>query len=511
MKRALLRFLLTLLLTTPLAAYADDLQKLDPIDLGAKRELFIDDYLVDQMENVALTIHSPERKEIAAQFDRPWEDGGEGYATILKEDGKYRAYYRAWGLKENYPMKDCCLESDDGLKWTRPELGLCEYEGVSANNIMLDEVAGTQLGTQDFTPFRDPRPDCPDDERYKAVGNGFGAFEGRGPHGLFGWKSADGVHWTLVQSDPIFTDGKFDTQNIAFWSELEKKFVLYYREFTNNVRVIVRATSDDFRHWTREGEIQFPNGGGPSLREQFYTNQIQPYYRASHIYVGFPTRYVDNGLIESTKHLPEWQDRQRRMKLFSGGERLGTATTDILFITSRDGVNFNRADDVYIRPNLRVNSNWFYGDNYTAYNVVETKSADDDSPNELSIYVIEASNSHRPTRLRRYALRIDGFGSLHAKSREGVVVTKPLTFDGDKLSINVATSSAGYVKVELLDQDGNAIPGFSADDSDLIFGDDLDRVVTWKGKPDLASLANKPVRIRFIMYEADVYSLVFQR
>ena len=286
--------------------------------------------------------------------------------------------------------------------------------------------------------------------------------------------------------------------------------MLFYREFVNNVRVVVRATSDDFIHWTREGEIQFKHGGGPTLREQFYTNQIQQYYRAPHIYIGLPTRYVDNGLVEATPLLPEWQDRQRRMKIYKGGERLGTATTDTILITSRDGVNFKRANDVFIAPGLRTSSNWFYGDNYTAWNFLETPSADDDSPNELSIYTMEGTNSLKPSRLRRYALRIDGFGSLHAKTQEGVALTKSLKFEGKELSLNVATSSAGYVKVEVLDADGQVVPGFSADDCDLIFGDSLDRRVSWKGNADMSALVGKPIKLRFVMYEADVYSLKWE-
>lgn len=507
MKRAISAIFFSFLFLLPtLAAYADD----GAAYLGSRRELFIDEFLVGTLDNVELTFHRPERKEVVMEFDRPWEMGGEGYATVLKVGDKYLLYYRAWGLGDNVPMCYCLAESVDGRNWTRPSLGLCDYKGVTDNNIILDEVAGTDLGTQDFTPFVDERPGCPDDERYKAIGNGYGAFDDPKRNGVFAWKSPDGVHWTLMHDGPVYTDGKFDTQNVAFWSTLENKYVLYYREFINSVRVIVRATSDDFIHWKREGEIEFRHGGGPTLREQFYTNQIQQYYRAPHIYIGLPTRYVDNGLTASTPLLPEWQDRQRRMKIYKGGDRLGTATTDTMLITSRNGVRFRRANDVFIAPGLRTSSNWFYGDNYTAWNFLETPSADDDSPNELSIYTMESTNSLKPSRLRRYALRIDGFGSLHAKTKEGVAVTKPLKFEGKELSLNVATSSAGYVKVEVLDADGKVVPGFSADDCDLIYGDSLDRRVSWKGNKDMSALAKEKIQLRFVMYEADVYSLKWE-
>ena len=313
-----------------------------------------------------------------------------------------------------------------------------------------------------------------------------------------------------MKDGPVYTNGKFDTQNVAFWSVTEKKYVLYYRQFRNEVRVVERATSDDLINWTYEGEIQFPNGGGPTIREQFYTNQIQQYYRAPQLYIGLPTRYVDNGMTASTPLLPEWGIRQNKMKLYKGGERLGTATTDIILIASRDGTNFERADDVFVAPGLRTASNWFYGDNYTSWNFVETKSEDDDSPNELSIFVVESCSSNKPTRMRRFALRVDGFGSLHAKTKEGDVVTKALRFVGKELSLNYGTSSAGYIKVEVVDENGETIPGYSFDDCDLIYGDSLDRRVTWKGNADMSQLVGRSIKLKFKMYEADLYSLKWE-
>ena len=512
MKRSLYLFfaLIGVVATLSTPSRAEDSQ--EPIDLAYRRELFIDDYLVESMDSVELVLHRPERKNVEVEFDRRWEGGGEGYATVMKVDGKFYMYYRAWGIGDEspYPAIYCMLESADGIHWTRPNLGLCEFMGSKENNIFLEKVDGTELGIQDFSPFEDENPNCPPEERFKAVGSGYGTWDGKGPEGLFAWKSPDGIHWTLMKDGPVYTNGKFDTQNVAFWSVTEKKYVLYYRQFRNEVRVVERATSDDLINWTYEGEIQFPNGGGPTIREQFYTNQIQQYYRAPQLYIGLPTRYVDNGMTASTPLLPDWGIRQNKMKLYKGGERLGTATTDIILIASRDGTNFERADDVFVAPGLRTASNWFYGDNYTSWNFVETKSEDDDSPNELSIFVVESCSSNKPTRMRRFALRVDGFGSLHAKTKEGDVVTKALRFVGKELSLNYGTSSAGYIKVEVVDENGETIPGYSFDDCDLIYGDSLDRRVTWKGNADMSQLVGRSIKLKFKMYEADLYSLKWE-
>lgn len=128
---------------------------------------------------------------------------------------------------------------------------------------------------------------------------------------------------------------------------------------------------------------------------------------------------------------------------------------------------------MFLRPGLRTKHNWSYGDNYIAWHVVETESVRDDSPRELSLYATESYFTGRDSRLRRYSLRIDGFASIHAKLQQGEFTTKPITFTGKELSLNVATSAAGMVMVELRNLDGTPIPGFSLDECDLIYGDSL--------------------------------------
>jgi hypothetical protein len=91
------------------------------------------------------------------------------------------------------------------------------------------------------------------------------------------------------------------------------------------------------------------------------------------------------------------------------------------------------------------------------------------------------------------------------------MLTKPLTFSGDRLTLNYSTSSIGHVRIEIQDAQGRAIPGFGLNDCDEIVGDEIARVVTWKGSPDLAKLAGQPVRLRFSLRDADVFALQFPR
>jgi hypothetical protein len=205
--------------------------------------------------------------------------------------------------------------------------------------------------------------------------------------------------------------------------------------------------------------------------------------------------------------LPEWELREKRMTVTP---RYGTAVTDSIYITSRDGRNFRQSNDVFLAPGLRTKHNWSYGDNYIAWHVVETESTKDDTPRELSLYATESYFTGRQSRLRRYSLRIDGFASIHAKLQKGEFTTKPITFSGKELSLNVATSAAGSVQVEIRSPDGTPIPGFTLEDCDIIYGDSLDRRVSWKENTSVESLIGRPVVLHMVMREADVYSLVFE-
>ncbi|MBR6481464.1 MAG: hypothetical protein IKT12_07150, partial [Thermoguttaceae bacterium] len=449
-----------------------------------------------------LTFHQPQRQDEVIDFGDPaWEGDSEGYFAIMHDGERYHMYYHAWGQNSGEPLSIAYLYSDDGIHWERPNLGICEFQGSKENNIVMFGLRDYR--NHDFNPFVDTRPGTPPEAKYKAIGKLYGGKEG---DGLFVFQSADAVHWTEIKPGPVFTGHPFDTQNVAFWSEKENRYVLYYREFRDGFRVIRRAVSDNFTDWTDEGEIVFPEGEGPTKETQFYTNQIFPYYRNKNLYIGFPARYTDRGEVPGTWELPEPDQRKERMKL---EPRLGTAVTDSVYIASRDGIHFTQSSDVFLAPGLRSVHNWFYGDNYIAWTMIETDSSDDDSPRELSLYATESYGTGGDSRLRRYTLRIDGFGSLHAKSQTGCAQTKPLVFSGGELLLNAATSAAGNIWVEICGPDGKPLEGYASGDCDAVFGDFIEKKVSWNGKSDLSALAGRPVILRFKMKEADIYSFRF--
>ncbi|MBN1290515.1 MAG: hypothetical protein JXB48_01655, partial [Candidatus Latescibacteria bacterium] len=435
-------------------------------------------------------------REIVMVHDAPWEGSGTGYHTVFRDGDLYRMYYKAWQLtvtdnKVDIPHETfgAYAESRDGIHWTKPSLGLFEFEGSKNNNIVW-----VGKGAHDFTPFKDTNPDCKPDALYKAVGAGDGA--------LLAFKSPDGIHWTPLQDKPIMTKGAFDTQNLAFWDTIRKEYRAYIRDFDNGRRGIKTATSKDFLHWTDPVWLEYPDAPD----EQLYTNQIIPYYRAPHIFVGFPTRYVERKWSKSIEALPEVEHRRKRS---NASERYGTATTDGLFMSSRDGLTFKRWGEAFIRPGLRNTDNWKYGDNYQNWGIVETKSDIPGAPDELSIYATESYWTGTSSELRRFTIRIDGFVSVQAPLKGGEFITKPIIFEGRRLMVNFSASAAGSMLIEILDANGNSIPGYTLDDCIEILGDDIERIVTWKQGDNVSKLAGKPVKLRFKIKDADLYSFRF--
>ena len=109
--------------------------------------------------------------------------------------------------------------------------------------------------------------------------------------------------------------------------------------------------------------------------------------------------------------------------------------------------------------------------------------------------------------MRRFTTRLDGFVSAEAPLRGGELVTKPLVFQGSQLAINFSTSAAGGVQIAVLDEKGTPLVGY---DSGEIFGDSVARTVRWAGKPDVSALAGKPIRLKFTLRDADLFSFQFR-
>ncbi len=274
------------------------------------------------------------------------------------------------------------------------------------------------------------------------------------------------MHWSMMQDKPVISNTG-DSQSVA------------------------TVTSDDFLNWSKLVRLEYP--GSPATH--LYTNAVVPYYRAPHIFIGMPTR-LQRSVYWGNKNIKH------------------DDITDVQLMTSRDGRSFKRWDEAFIRPGPEENRWQRWGGHINgmpAWGIVETRSDFPGAPRELSIYSTEGYFFPvKGCRMRRFTLRIDGFVSVQSPFSGGELLTKPILFKGGELVMNFSTSGAGTIRVEIQDAERKPIEGFALADCPPIRGDTIKRVVSWKSGSDVSRLAGKAVRLRFVMKDADLFSLRFR-
>lgn len=451
------------------------------LDIGSRWEPFVDSFLVAQSEGVALKLQTPVKREIALVMDEPWEGISGAYVSAVQDDGKVLLYYRgsAQLRSDADPEQTTCVAfSKDGVNFEKPSLGIVEINGSTANNVILQGSV-----SHNFTVFLDTRPGVAAENRFKALGGvkkpGKGTnLEREG--GLFAFVSADGVHWRKMSERPVITTGAFDSQNLAFWDSARNCYVCYSRTIVERKRAIQSCLSDDFMSWSAP-QVNKYHGGVPL--EHFYTSATLPCPAAPHIYLAFPMRFIEG-----------------RQKIATHKVK---GVSDAVFMSSRDGVNWDRPFlEAWVRPGLDQ-QNWTDRNTMPAYGIVES------APGEWSMYVSEHYR-HADNRLRRVTVRKLGFSSMRAGARKGEFTTKPLRFQGEELVLNYATSAAGVIRVEVQYATGTPIPGFGMDDAAELFGDELEGVTLWRNGGSLKRLEGQTVKLRFSMRDADLFAVRFR-
>ncbi|MBT5904073.1 MAG: hypothetical protein HOH58_18400 [Opitutaceae bacterium] len=454
------------------------------IDLGDRRELFVDHELIESMEGVSLRLHEPRNAGPAFYFDKPWEGKFSAGPTVLNDNGLYRMYYRGLPRADDETEAvTAYAESRDGVNWVKPNLGLFEVEGTKDNNV----VVAVNKHCRSFSPFIDTRPGVPASERYKAIA-------GVETKGLLAFVSSDGIHWKLWREGYIFTEGMFDSHNVLFWSDHEEAYVCYFRTWTGEgfggFRTISRTTSPDMLNWSKPVAMSF----GDTPMEHLYTNGTFPYYRAPHIYIGLAKRFFPEKAAASV---------EQTQALIQNSER-GYDSSDAVLMTTRGGGSYDRTFmEAFIRPGDTL-ADWIGRDNTPGLGLVP-------AANGRELYIYRLSHYAQDTsHLSRYVLRVDGFVSVHAPYDGGELLTKPFRFSGEQLVLNFESSAAGEIRIELRDAAGEPIEGFTVADCALIFGNEIDGEVNWTGGRDLSELAGQEVQMRIEMKDADLYSFQFR-
>ena len=491
-------------------AWAQEQIEPRPINIGADRQLFLDDVLVDlaQTRNIIRTLNPPESIRKVLEPDQPWEAlGFIFYCSVVDDGGAVKLFHGSYDAEKKKHFS--LATSSDGLHWERPPLGLKPFQGSKINNILPVEAVEASV-------FLDPH--APTEKRYRLV---FTKGSDPATAGLFVASSNDGVHWTSVP-ERLFPFVP-DSQPSAVWDERLQQYAIYLRAW-NPGRTVARVAVSDleapwpydasvppFHVWGKD-KIPVPSREIPTVMaadEQdpenlhLYTSAVVKYPFAPNVYFAFPAAF----------QLYKGADWQARACNTADG------TFEVQFAASRDGIAWNRWRQSYVSAGVhegldlrmvsmgpgmvrrgRLLYQYFVGCTFTHGRPVVW---DKDMENRAEWLKKDRGGIYCATQ------RVDGFVSMNADNKGGTLTTRPLLFNGDRLCLNLHTAGSGSARVALLGADGNPLPGFTADDCEPISADAIDHEVRWKQGPEVAALSGKPVRVQLTMRNAELYALQF--
>ncbi len=430
------------------------------IDFGKRIELLTDDYLIDKTENAVPLLNRPVLRGKVLGFDAPWENPGSLGMTVYEDNGKVVLCYRGYpgpGSTDTSPEQTACIAvSEDGLTFTRPTIGTVERDGSRENNILrMDQFC------HNFGVFLDTNPAAKPEEKYKAVAGHYSL------NGLYVFGSPDGINWHQLVEEPVITEGRFDSMNVAFWDKNAGLYRCYSRFLENGIRAIQSCTSADFLHWT----APVPNVYLETMnsKEHLYTNAANVIPGAEHMLISIPMRY--NGGRE--KVTPE---------------ATAKGVSDCVLMTSRDGVHWSRKfREAWIAPGLNLHE-WTHR-NFIALSGIIQRGDD------FYLYLMQ-NYMWEDDGIFCYSLPRYRFASVYGGYEGGSFTTKPLRFLSDTFYMNYSTAAYGDVQVTVLSEDGSVLG-----ETGKIYGNELSRSLTFDG------IAGKIGRLRFTLRDAHVYAL----
>jgi hypothetical protein len=459
-----------LLVSSPAAVAAEPAEFVVPT---SQRQLFLDDHGVARMENLRRTMHQPAKRGAVIRSPNPRQTIQTRTAPVWDPEAKL---YKLWvlGIDQNL------WQSPDGLHWT---------PGPKTNM----DIRMVVYDAQDPDPSR----------RFKAplLNQGFVV-------------SADGVQWKKLDLEkiPSSDEGNFslDVENGLFIHTVKRG--------SSSGRALALATSRDFKTWHDLGIVfqsdQLDQELGkanikarmadPTLHRPPYNDpavyNVDVYnmgvFRYEGLYIGMPAMYHATGPVPNypntvgfhlvqlafSRDLQDWHrlgDRQP----FIGPSKLDSGAYDLTQILPPS------------TPILRNDKLWFY---YTGLKWRGSFTYVGTYPNGMTVPVPGRDRDGGAICLA--VLRRDGFISLDAGDKEGILQTQPFQLPAESLHVN-ANVRDGELRVELLDEAGRLLAR-----SEPTKGDLLDGTVSWQGDEGLKGLAGKKVSLRFTLRGGSIYS-----
>lgn len=441
-------------------------------------QLFIDDYWIANSENIKSSMHQPVRhvNNPLIRAEIGWEENPYCFGTAIydEEEHIFKFWYQSYNYTQELPDRTPILyaTSIDGLKWERPNLGVTEFQGSKENNIIFQNYGYHDLYSPSVTKdITDPDPN----RRYKMIWWDFPLGDvGYQDDGMCVAFSPDGINWAKYSGNPVLHANKTE-QSISdvmsvMYDNNTGKFVAYTKGWAKpwpSFRQIVRTESKDFIQWlepkvviSHKHDLKDPQSYGMTV-SQFGNNYI--------------------GLMYSYKNP-------------------GDETIDVQLCISHDNNKWNRvANQKTFLPLGEANS-WDDGMIFCApmFN----------HGNETLIYYSGWDNSHNSKKTRRSgiglaSLRLNGFISLDAGQKMGIITTHSMLNAMGPLFVNLSTAG-GSLRAELLDAEEKPIPGFTLDDCIAIESNDITQLIQWRKHSKLPE-TKKPLRIRFHLINASLY------
>lgn len=492
----------------------------EPLEVGNRRQLLFDERFVQQATNLQFVVHPPRKTgERILVSDPEWPLSG--YHSALWYAGVYHLWYSSGG---------CVLyaSSRDGIHFEKPPLNLRRQPFEDGRQPPPNVVMGHGLGDvkgrmHGLYVFIDPN--APETERFKLVANPE-EFNSQ----LQVFASPDGVHWKLRHRDVITFDHTakphhLDSQNVIFWDARLRKYVAYFRrnlrDPTAQCRTVARAELASL-------DQSVPVLDSPivlRLDELYPTRELRPGQRTSavDVYASGALKYpwADDAYFMFPWQYYHYDESQAE---FRAERPTNAGVVDARFAASRDGIRWQRYD---ARPwvSLGVKGEFDSRRIYLVHGLVPGGAE-----HELYMYYLGCSDTHGwarddrnnriltaaglqptgPNAISRLVLRRDGFVSVRAGLSPGEFTTPPLRFVGEQLLLNIDTSSSGEARVEIQDETGKPISGYALADCDVIHSaNDINRPVRWNGKTDISALARRPIRLRFVLRDLDLYAFQF--
>jgi len=520
------------------APLTHDLSAAETIDIGSRRQLFLDDFIIECIDGLTRTMHQPEKRGPVLKAEEPWE--GVYIAVFsppmwIPDEGVFKQVYECRYDKSGVRHRYALATSKDGIHWEKPKLGLVEVDGSKANNL-FPTPDNRRLVHVVFDPD-DPDPQ----RRYKGLLTV--------PRGRVPVVSGDCLNWKKLDAKLPSSDAG----TMAFDRERRLFMALLKRSNANTVgRSYDVSSSEDFVTWSKP---RFMFGMDKDRDQKMAIDVIRSWLAnpalAKPLFVD-PDPAIGWRRPEGKRHIPTWQAECYNFGVvpyegiylglitiyYPTGQRLPERTNAdgfnlIQLAMSRDLNEWKRLGDrqPFLEPSpltkglvgnydrlqlAAYNGIIQHGDQVRFYyggmkrRVPQHTRWPDGSPRDPStLSDSERADWLEDTHSAMYlaVLRRDGFVSLDAGDKAGQVITKPFIATGDRLLLNVDVHESGETRVEVLDEEKSPVRGFELSRSIPLRGQSIEQPVGWRDAARWGQLAGKQVRLRIQLRNADLYAL----